>query len=77
MFEATFRVAILDAAGKVLADQQVMASCGTGCRGTFDTTVVYTVSKAQYGTLRVYEPSAKDGSPENVRDYRAWLTPKG
>ena len=77
VFEATFRVAILDAAGKVLADQQVMASCGTGCRGTFDTTVVYTVSKAQYGTLRVYEPSAKDGSPENVRDYRAWLTPKG
>jgi hypothetical protein len=77
VFEATFRVAVLDGAGKVLADAQVMATCGTGCRGTFSTTVAYTISKAQYGTLRVYEPSAKDGTPVNVRDYRVWLTPKG
>jgi hypothetical protein len=77
VFEASFRVAILDGAGKVLADQQVMATCGTGCRGTFDVTVPYDVSKAQYGTLRVYDPSERDGSPEDVRDYRVWLTPKG
>jgi hypothetical protein len=76
VFEATFRVSILDGAGKVLADQQVMATCGTGCRGTFDSTVAYTIAKAQYGTIRVYEPSAQDGTPVNVRDYRAWLTPK-
>jgi hypothetical protein len=76
VFEATFRIAILDGSGKVLADQQAMATCGTGCRGTFDTTVAYAVAKAQYGTLRVYEPSAKDGTPVNVRDYRVWLTPK-
>ena len=76
VFEATFRIAILDASGKTLADQQVMASCGTGCRGTFDTTIPYTVSKGQYGILRVYDLSAKDGTPESVRDYRVWLTPK-
>ncbi|HEX5825076.1 MAG TPA: Gmad2 immunoglobulin-like domain-containing protein, partial [Candidatus Limnocylindrales bacterium] len=76
VFEATFRISILDGAGKVLADQQVMATCGTGCRGTFDTTIAYTVSKAQYGTLHAYEPSAKDGTPVNIRDYRVWLTPK-
>lgn len=76
VFEASFRVAILDGAGKVLVDQQVMATCGTGCRGTFDTTVAYTIGKAQYGTFRVYEPSAEDGSPQNVREYRVWLTPK-
>jgi germination protein M len=76
VFEAAFRVAVLDGSGKVLADQQVMATCGTGCRGTFDTSVAYTIAKAQYGTLRVYEPSAQDGSPQNVRDYRVWLTPK-
>jgi hypothetical protein len=75
VFEATFRVAILDGSGKVLVDQQVMATCGTGCRGTFDTTVAYPIAKAQYGTLRVYEPSAKDGTPQNIRDYRVWLTP--
>ena len=76
VFEAAFRVSILDGTGKVLGDQQVMATCGTGCRGTFDASVPYTIGKAQYGTIRVYEPSAQDGSPVNVRDYRAWLTPK-
>ena len=75
VFEATFRIAILDASGKSIADVQVMASCGTGCRGTFDTTIPYTVSKGQYGTLRAYNLSAKDGSVESVRDYRVWLTP--
>ncbi len=75
VFEATFRVTILDAAGKSLVDQQVTATCGTGCRGTFDVTLAYTVAKGQYGTLRVYNPSAKDGTPEDVRDYRVWLTP--
>jgi germination protein M len=76
VFEATFRIAILDGSGKVLADEQAMATCGSGCRGTFDTSVSYALTKAQYGTLRVYEPSAQDGTPVNVRDYRVWLTPK-
>jgi hypothetical protein len=76
VFEATFRISILDGSGKVIADQQVMATCGSGCRGTFDTSIAYDVAKAQYGTLHAYEPSAKDGSPVNVRDYRVWLTPK-
>jgi spore germination protein GerM len=76
VFEATFRVAILDAAGKTLTDQQAMASCGTGCRGTFSLTVGYDVGKAQWGTLRVYDPSAKDGTPESGRDYPVWLTPR-
>jgi hypothetical protein len=77
VFEATFRMSILDATGKVIADVQVMASCGSGCRGTFDTTIPYAVSKGQYGILRAYNPSAKDGTPESIRDYRVWLTPKG
>jgi germination protein M len=77
VFEATFRISILDGSGAVIADQQAMASCGSGCRGTFDTTVPYTIGKAQYGTLRVYDPSEKDGSPQSVREYRVWLTPKG
>jgi hypothetical protein len=76
VFEATFRVAILDGTGKILTDQQVMASCGTGCRGTFSLTVEYDVSKAQWGTLRVYDPSEQDGTPGSVRDYPVWLTPR-
>lgn len=77
VFEATFRAAVLDAAGKILVDQQVMATCGTGCRGTFDITLHYTVSKGQWGTLRVYDLSAKDGTPQDIREYPVWLTPAG
>lgn len=77
VFEATLRVAVLDAGGKTLADEQVMATCGTGCRGTFSTTLDYTVGKGQWGTLRAYDLSAKDGTPENVREYPVWLTPAG
>jgi germination protein M len=76
VFEATFRVAILDAEGKVIADERAMASCGTGCRGTFDFLIGYQVAKAQWGTLRTYDPSEKDGAPEDIRDYPVWLTPK-
>ena len=75
VFEATFRVAILDGSRKVLVDQMAMATCGTGCRGTFDVTLRYDVPKAQWGTLRTYFGSAKDGSPTDVRDYPVWLTP--
>jgi hypothetical protein len=77
VFEATFRITILDGAGKTLADQQAMATCGSGCRGTFDVTVRYDVPKAQWGTLRVWDGSAKDGSPQDVREYPVWLTPAG
>ncbi len=75
VFEATFRIAILDAAGRVLVDQQAMASCGTGCWGTFDITIPYHVARAQAGTLRVYDLSAKDGSREHVTEYPVTLTP--
>ena len=40
VFEATFRVAMLDASRKVLVDQMAMATCGSGCRGTFDVPAV-------------------------------------
>jgi Immunoglobulin-like domain of bacterial spore germination len=80
-FEATFRISILDqpayADGGVLADVMVMATCGTGCWGTFDVTIPYSVEMAHWGTLHVYELSARDGSPVNVTAYPVWLTPAG
>jgi hypothetical protein len=75
VFEATFRVTILDGAGRVVADKQVMATCGTGCRGTFETEIGYNVAKAQWGTLRAWVGSAVDGSPQDVREYPVWLVP--
>lgn len=75
VFEAQFRMMVLDAGGRALSDRPVMATCGSGCLGTFDVQVAYRVSEAQWGTLRVFEPSAKDGSPTHVVDYPVWLTP--
>ena len=71
MFEATFRVAILDGSRKGLVDEMAMATCGTGCRGTFDVTLRYDVAKAQWGTLRTYFGSAEDGSPRTSATIRS------
>lgn len=75
VFEASFQVQVLNAQGRALAQAPVMATCGSGCWGTFDVTIQYTVGKAGWGTLRVFEPSAKDGKPVNVTEYPVWLTP--
>jgi sporulation and spore germination protein/immunoglobulin-like protein involved in spore germination len=75
VFEATFRVQVLDAQGRALAEGPVMASCGTGCWGNFDVTIPYHVGKSGWGTLRVFEPSAKDGTAINVTEYPVWMTP--
>jgi germination protein M len=77
VFEATFQVELRNAAGTVLTQKTVMATCGTGCWGTFSASLSYDVAKAQYGTLRVFDRSAKDGTPENATEYRVWLTPGG
>jgi spore germination protein GerM len=77
VFEAQFRVAVLDGAGATLVDESAMATCGTGCWGTFDVRLPYDVASAQWGTLRVYNRSAKDGSVESQRDYPVWLSPGG
>jgi len=77
VFEAQFRLMVLDAGGRALVDMPVNATCGTGCRGDFTVKVAYQVAAAQWGTLRVFEPSAKDGSPTHVVDYPVWLTPAG
>jgi spore germination protein GerM len=74
-FEATFRVEILDGQGRSLAAGPVMATCGSGCWGTFDVTIRYNLGKAGWGTLRVFEPSAKDGSVTHLTEYPVWLTP--
>ena len=74
-FEASFMITLLDGAGARIVEVPAMATCGTGCRGTFDVKLPYSVSAAGWGTLRVWEASARDGSPQNVREYPVWLTP--
>lgn len=74
-FEATFMITLLDGTGARIVETHAMATCGTGCRGTFDVTIPYSVPEAGWGTLRVWESSAKDGSAQFVREYPVWLTP--
>lgn len=75
VFEAQFLIALLDGNGRSLVARPVKASCGTGCWGTFDVTLSYDVAKTQWGTLRVWDPSEKDGSAQAVREYPVYLHP--
>jgi hypothetical protein len=75
VFEATFQAHIADGDGRGIAQAVITASCGTGCWGTFDQSIPYNVSVAGWGTLQVYELSARDGSIENLTEYPVWLTP--
>jgi len=77
VFEATFIITLLDASGTKVVESQAMATCGTGCRGTFDVTLPYSVPEAGWGSLLVWAGSARDGSPEWIREYPVWLEPAG
>jgi hypothetical protein len=77
VFEAQFRLQVLDSERRVLTDLPVRATCGSGCRGTFDVTVRYALETAEWGTLRVFDLSAKDGTPTDVSEIPVLLTPSG
>jgi hypothetical protein len=74
VFEAVVSIAILDQNGRVIASTFTMATCGTGCRGTWETDVAYDVAATQHGTIRVYEVSAMDGSEIHVVNIPVTLT---
>jgi hypothetical protein len=59
-YEATFQAELRDASGAVLVHKMVMATSGSGQRGTFEETLAYTGEGT--GKLVVYEESAADGS---------------
>jgi germination protein M len=75
VFEAVFFVEIRAADGATLAEERIMATCGTGCWGTFDVTIPYDVASRQEGTLVTYHLSAMDGSIEDERSYPVTLVP--
>jgi hypothetical protein len=75
VFEAQFRIALIASNGRVLIDRPVHATAGSGTWGTFSVALDYAVTKAQWGTLRVYDPSERDGAPESIREYPVYLRP--
>lgn len=67
VFEATLNYELVDADGNVLVPEGfATATCGTGCRGTWEAQLEFEAEPGTTGTLRVYEISAKDGSRTNV-----------
>jgi hypothetical protein len=62
VFEAVFRIEIVDADGLIVANQVVNATSGTGTRGTFDVTMGFTPQKTGLGSIIVSYDSPKDGS---------------
>lgn len=66
VFEATFQLQVTDWDGLIVADEVVIATSGTGTRGTFDVTVPFKVSQSGLGAIITFVYSAKDGAPENV-----------
>jgi germination protein M len=66
-FEADFQYELTDTDGRIVDENFVRATSGTGTRGTFDfTTAEFTVPFDGVGSLIVFESSAKDGSRINV-----------
>jgi germination protein M len=66
VFEAVFRINVVNWDGLIIADKVVAASSGTGTRGTFDVTIPFTVDKSGLGGLIVFAESPKDGSHIDV-----------
>lgn len=69
VFEAVSQVMLTDDDGLSLSERTVMATCGTGCWGTWAAVLDYEADRDQVGALIVWEYSAKDGSRVNVREY--------
>jgi germination protein M len=66
VFEAAFRINVVNWDGLIIADEAVTASSGTGARGTFDVTIPFTLDRAGLGARIVFSESPKDGSHINV-----------
>ncbi|HET7181104.1 MAG TPA: GerMN domain-containing protein [Candidatus Limnocylindrales bacterium] len=75
VFEATFQFRLLDADGRSLANHQLVASCGTGCLGSFAVEVPYNVAASTAARLQVFDLSEADGSMADVVDYSLTLLP--
>lgn len=74
VFEAAFQINITNWDGLIIAKKTVMASSGTGTRGTFDVTIPFGIDKAGLGSLIVFSDSPKDGSNINVVEIPLHLT---
>lgn len=69
VFEAVSQVMLTDDDGAPLFEAPITATCGTGCWGQWSIEIPYSLDRAQFGALIVWEYSAQDGSRINLREY--------
>jgi hypothetical protein len=75
VFEATVSIRILDANGQELAAGFTTATCGSGCRGTYETELSFFVDRRQDGAIEVFETSAEDGTTLHLVSVPVVLVP--
>jgi hypothetical protein len=75
VFEAAMVVKVLNSGGHRIAAADLLASCGTGCRGHFAATITYHVMNAQNGTVVVTDTSARGGRPPHIVRIPVQLSP--
>ena len=75
VFEANVSMRIVDEDGNELASDFATATCGTGCRGTYQKKISFQVDQAQNGFVEVFESSAEDGSPLHMVRVPVLLVP--
>jgi spore germination protein GerM len=76
VFEATVTVRILDAAGNVLVEDFTMATCGTGCRGDYETELAFDVAEEQDGVIQLQaDDAAGTGTMPGLVEIPVTLTP--
>jgi germination protein M len=68
VFEAVSQIMLTDDDGLPLFESHVMATCGTGCWGTWEIEVPYVVDRDQVGALVAFVYSAMDGSRIDIRE---------
>src|SRR5262249_43505082 len=65
-FEATLHVRLADQEGRVLFEDFLTASSGSGTRGRFSGSIAYLLAEPQRGTLVFFQESAEDGSDQDI-----------
>jgi germination protein M len=58
VFEANVSIEVLDAHGHLVGSSVTLATCGTGCIGSYSASVSYTVDARQAGTIVVHDDDA-------------------
>jgi len=68
-------IVVLDAGGDMLAAMNTDVSCGSGCRGTFETNLALFTPTRQVGTVVVSVSSGADAAPPYVVQVPVTLVP--